>query len=148
MHLLFFDQGRCWISLITIFQKEKNDKASKTGIPLIKVLDNQWLLISLSWIWSKTPWRKMLKHNGSGGSSLQGTSAAGDSAQWLPQKWRRKHKSVSKKLKEKSNYKMSKKYQIASIYEVDNGSGRSSLQGTSAAGDLAQWFPQKLPKST
>ena len=31
-----------------------------------------------------------------------------------------------------------KKYQIASIYEVDNGSGRSSLQGTSAAGDLAQ----------
>ena len=41
-------------------------------------------------------------------------------------------------MKKKSNYKMSQKYQIASIYEVDNGSGRSSLQGTSAAGDLAQ----------
>ena len=31
-----------------------------------------------------------------------------------------------------------KKYQIASIYEVDIGSGRASLQGTSAAGDSAQ----------
>ena len=30
-----------------------------------------------------------------------------------------------------------------------NGSGRSSLQGTSAgAGDSAHWLPQKLPKST
>ena len=31
-----------------------------------------------------------------------------------------------------------KKYQIASIYEVDIGRGRASLQGTSAAGDSAQ----------